>query len=50
MASTRKVPMDLTKRNKSRSGGTLREGGAEWEIAEASMYDDVHSDPEECHE
>ena len=34
-------PPALEKRNKSRSGGTLGEGGAEWEMAAASLYDDV---------
>ena len=34
------------KRNKSRSGGTLRDGGAE----SANLYDDVLADSEECYE
>ena len=45
-----KVPLELTKRNKRRSGGFFGESGAEWQMAAASMHDDVLLDSEECHE
>ena len=37
-------------RNKRKSGGILGEGGKVWEMAAASLYDDVLLDSEECHE
>ena len=38
------------KRNKRRNRGVFGESGAEWEMAAASLHNDVLSDSEECHQ
>ena len=44
-----KVLLDLTKENKTRNRGVLREGGAEWKMVTTSLHDDVLLDSEECY-
>ena len=44
-----KVSLGLTK-EKRRNRGVLGEGGTKWEMAAASLYDDVLLDTEESHE
>ena len=41
--------LGLGNRNKRRNRGVLGEGGAEWKMAAASLYNNVLSDSEECY-
>ena len=43
-------PPGLDKRNTNRSGGTLGESGAVWEMATTRLHNDVLLDSEECYE
>ena len=45
-----KSSLGFDKRNKKINRGVLGQGGAEWEMAAASLHDDVLLDTEECHE
>ena len=44
-----KVPLDLTKETRGDNCEVLREGGAEWQMAATSLYDDVLLDTKNCY-
>ena len=45
-----KVPLGFDERNEEKHRRVSGEGGAEWEVAATSLYNDVLLDTEECNE
>ena len=45
-----KVPLDLTKETRGEIVELLEKGGAEWQMAQTGLRNDVLPDPEECYE